>query len=97
MAGALGISSAGLTAAADSFAQRAANVATPQALPANGRENTADRQDAAPPAGDTRRSTDRNFTRDYTGIIGDKAAFEANAAVMKTAREMTGTLLDIVA
>ncbi len=38
-----------------------------------------------------------NLAEEVVERIGAKAAFSANAAVLKTADDMTGTLLDILA
>lgn len=99
----LNIAAAGASAAADNFSQRATNVAAVsagsasgaggQATPAQG----ANTQDAPPPTSSGQASQDRDFTKEFSGMIGDKAAFKANVAVMRTADDMTGVLLDIVA
>lgn len=97
MVGTLGVSYAGLSAASDAFAQRAAAVATPGPAREDLRPQGAQTQTAPAPANDAQTARDRDFTKNYTGMLADKAAFEANAAAARTADDMAGVLLDIIA
>lgn len=91
---------AGLAGAVDTFAQRAAQVAAPQAQPAQTPpQGAAAAQTARAVQGPQSAENTRgdNLTRNLAGAVGDKAAFEANAAVLKANDELTGQLLDILA
>lgn len=97
MNAALGISAAGLTAAADAFAQRAASLVQTTTVGAAPQPQATTLPDAVGPPAQSQAGAQGDITRDVVGMLSDKAAFKANAAMVRAADEQTGVLLDILA